>query len=286
MKDSFKYFFDIVEKERCTGFGIPPQHVHELIRQHFQENYNFSSLKTWSFGSQIINRKTIQSLLEVLPDKKSILVYAATEVLTVALQPLSHETISNKEDYGKMYMLPDIEVKVIDDQGLVVPLGNKGEICVRGSKVFHEYLEDPEGSAKAKETNGWVHTSDYGIMFDRARIKVLGRKTDLIDSHNQAVFPVEVEEILIENPDVLDVVAVGVPGNDGKEDICACVIDAPESNLKEKVEELQKWCEQEYTVANSNHLRPKYIVFLEAFPITPSGKIDRRAITQLAKKNM
>ncbi|KAK3742431.1 hypothetical protein QZH41_002195 [Actinostola sp. cb2023] len=184
---------------------------------------------------KVVPRKTIKALLDVFPQNKAILVYAATEVLTVGMQPLSQASIAKKDDYGKMYILPDIEVKIVDDEGLVVPLGTKGEICVRGPKMFLEYLEDPEGTSKAKKPTGWVHTSDYGIMYDRARIKVLGRRTDLIDTKFQAVFPVEVEEILLEHPDIQDVVAVGVPSKDEKEDICACVIQVPGSNLETRL---------------------------------------------------
>ena len=206
--------------------------------------------------------------------------YAGTEILTIGIQPLSQATIDNKEDYGKMSMYPDIEVKVIDDQGQVVPLGTKGEICVRGPKMFLEYLEDPVKTSKTKKSSGWVHTSDYGIMYDRARIKVLGRQTDMIVIRNQAVFSVEIEEILLENPDVQYAVAVGVPNKDNKEDICACVIEVPGCNLEARVDELGKWCKKAFM----EYTKPASVVFLESFPLTQVGKFDRIAIKRLAQE--
>ncbi|KAK3742456.1 hypothetical protein QZH41_011418 [Actinostola sp. cb2023] len=283
MNDSFKFMFDIIQTEKCTRSGIPQQHVPQLLLEKFQENYDLSSFSGWGFSGQIVHRRTIQSLLEAIPHTRAVLFYATSEVRIVAIQPLNLDSVTNKDDYGKMYILPDIEVKIVDDEGLVVPLGTKGEICVRGPKMFLEYLEDPEGTSKAKKPTGWVHTSDYGIMYDRARIKVLGRRTDLIDTKIQAVFPVEVEEILLEHPDIQDVVAVGVPIKDEKEDICAFVIQVPESSLETRVNELQKWCEQVFSV-NNHHLNPRYIIFLKAFPVSKAGKIDRRAVKRLAQE--
>lgn len=224
----------------------------------------------------------MRSLLEILPDKYVILVYASVEAMTVALQPVTSRNIDS-EDYGKMYILPDIEVKVVGEDGLIVPYGHTGLIHVRGPKVFKEYIGNPEKTTAVKSETGWMNTTDYGIMFEGGLLKVLGRQHDIIHRGCEKLFPGEFEDILNRHKDITDCIIVGVPDDNVMEELCACVIEVPGANLKGRVKELEDWCKEKYGVAA---VRPRYFVFLEEYPLVEGSKIDRRAIQDLANKEL
>lgn len=282
-EDSYDFMLKIIEKEKCDDCSIPQQDVAKLLSENFQDKYDLSSVESFGYGGQFVPRKTVRSLLNAFPSKFATLLYASTEALLVGLQPLSKESIDNSDDFGKMFIMPDTEVKVVDEEGLVVPLGTKGEICVRGLNIFKEYLGNPEETSRMKTKSGWLFTKDYGIMYEGGKLKLLGRKSDIILRGDTKLFPIEFEDILQEHPDVSAAIVVGVPDEVLKKELCACVIEVPGSNLKARVAELEKWCNKEFSKSpDIKGLVPKYFVFMEEFPIKARSKIHRFAIEQFA----
>jgi acyl-coenzyme A synthetase/AMP-(fatty) acid ligase len=253
-----------------------------MLSEDFQDKYDLSSVEGFGYGGQIVPRKTIRSLLNAFPSKFAILVYASVEVLVVGIQPLS-KNIINSHEYGQI----EVKVKVIDEDGLVVPFGTKGEICVRGTKTFKEYLGNPEATSKAKTKTGWVFTQDFGIMYEGGKIKVLGRESDIILRGKDKLLPVEFEDPLLEHPDVTDAVVVGVPDKVLNQELCACVIEVPGSDLKSRFAELEEWCNKKFSSSEeAKGFGPKYFVFMDEFPLKESSKIDRRSIEQLAAEKL
>lgn len=177
-----------------------------------------------------------------------------------------------------------VEVKIIDEQGNVVPHGKTGELVVRcvwrcaGYKnmasVFHKSLDD----------SGWFHTGDIAHFRKDGNLVVNGRYQERLSIGTTKVFPWPVEKALKQCYGVMNVYAVGVPDVRLNQVICACVQHEPDVKLT--ADDIYKYCDEIFlneSTAMGISLKPKYCLVLEEVPLTPSGKIDRRRIAAIAK---
>ena len=157
------------------------------------------------------------------------------------------------------------------------------QILVRGPMIFTEYLENASATSQAMTDDGWYRTSDMGVMDEKGRLKVLGRKGDLIKRATESYYPAEFERVILQHPLVARVVVIGVPDQRLYEEICACVV-LKNSHLEETQKaELEAWYEIEWP-SNSDGLswKPGHTVIFEKFPVTRTGKPDRIAIKKVA----
>jgi fatty-acyl-CoA synthase len=163
--------------------------------------------------------------------------------------------------------LPEIDVKVIDRRGDVVATREPGELCARGYLVMKGYLNRPEATGEVLEQDGWFHTGDVATMDEDGFIGIVGRLKDVIIRGGENLYPAEIESLLLEHPAVVDVAVVGVPDPYYGEEACAAV------RLAEVVapEELREWLGSRV----SHQKVPKYVVEVEGFPLTASGKVQK-----------
>lgn len=189
-------------------------------------------------------------------------------------------------EFGKMSIIPGVELKIVDENEKVVPRGNVGEICARNATVFLEYVDGPEATKQAKSPTGWLRTEDLGIMHEDGKIEVLGRKSEIIK------LPAEVENVLVQHPNVADVVVFGIPDQMLHEEICACVVlrqdtDSMACDEKIMLEELEDWCEKQFPPGPDGlSLRPKYILPIKKIPMMSTGKVSTREIKAEAMKQL
>jgi long-chain acyl-CoA synthetase len=168
--------------------------------------------------------------------------------------------------------LPDVEVAVWDDQNQVLPVGQVGEIMVRGRNVMKGYHRLPEETAKTI-TNGWLHTGDLGKMDDEGFITITGRKKDLIISAGENIYPREIEEALAQHPKVKEVAVIGVKDQVRGEVPKAFVIPKDGCTLDEK--ELRSYCRE----CLANYKIPKHFEIVADLPRTPTGKVLKRMLS-------
>lgn len=173
--------------------------------------------------------------------------------------------------------LPNVEIRILDDSGKEVPIGQAGEIAIRGPQVMRDYWQQPEETAKVKTPDGFFKSGDIGIMDTRGYTRIVDRKKDMILVSGFNVYPNEVEEVVAAHPGVLECAAIGVPDANSGEAVMLFVVKKDPGLTKEA---LDAYCHQELT----GYKRPKYIEFRAELPKTNVGKILRRELRDGATK--
>jgi acyl-CoA synthetase (AMP-forming)/AMP-acid ligase II len=166
---------------------------------------------------------------------------------------------------------PLIDVRVVDDEGRDVPVGEVGEIVCGGPKIMTGYWRKPEATAAVLK-DGWYHTGDMGTLDDEGYLSVVDRKKDMIISGGENVYPAEVENALYSHPKVADVAVIGVPDAKWGEAVKACVV----VKRGEDLSEAELIAHARTLIAG--YKCPKSVDFIEALPRNPSGKILRREL--------
>ncbi|MBI2738042.1 MAG: long-chain-fatty-acid--CoA ligase [Rhodospirillales bacterium] len=167
--------------------------------------------------------------------------------------------------------LPNVEIKILDDQGRELPLGEAGEIAIKGPQVMQGYWQRPDETALVMTPDGFFKSGDVGEMDARGYIKIVDRKKDMIVVSGFKVFPNEIEGVVASHPGVLECAAIGVPDAGAGEAVMLFVVKKDPALTKEA---LQAWCAQQFT----GYKRPKYIEFRDELPKTNVGKILRREL--------
>jgi long-chain acyl-CoA synthetase len=173
--------------------------------------------------------------------------------------------------------LPNVEIRILDDSGRDVPIGQAGEIAIRGPQVMRDYWQQPEETAKVMTPDGFFKSGDIGIMDERGYTRIVDRKKDMILVSGFNVYPNEVEAVVAAHPGVLECAAIGVPDANSGEAVMLFVVKKDPSLTKEA---LDAYCHQELT----GYKRPKYIEFRAELPKTNVGKILRRELRDGATK--
>jgi long-chain acyl-CoA synthetase len=173
--------------------------------------------------------------------------------------------------------MPNVEIKILDDRGNEVPLGQAGEIAIRGPQVMRDYWQQPAETAKVMTPDGFFKSGDIGEMDDRGYVKIVDRKKDMIVVSGFKVFPNEIEDVVANHPGVQECAAVGVPDEKSGEAVMLFVVRRDKGLTKEA---LAAYCAKEFT----GYKRPKYIEFRDELPKTNVGKILRRELRDGALK--
>ena len=160
-------------------------------------------------------------------------------------------------------------MKIAGPDAAPIPLGAVGEICARGYQVMSGYFEMPEATADTIDDEGWLHTGDLGSMDDRGYLYIRGRLKDMIIRGGENIFPAEIEHVLTEHPSVADAAVVGVPDEQWGEVAVAFVQRTPGSDVTE--DDLRAFVRSRLAPFKT----PASVVFVDAFPMTPSGKVQK-----------
>jgi fatty-acyl-CoA synthase len=197
------------------------------------------------------------------------IVFAQTEASPVITQTrLDDSPADRAETLGRPH--PRVEVQIADPAtGDTVPVGSIGEICTRGYHVMKGYFDNPEATSQAIDTEGWLHTGDLGSMDERGYCRIEGRLKEMIIRGGENIYPREIEQLLYTHPQVADVAVVGVPDDHWGEQVAAFVKPAPGNPITQ--DELASHCRAHLAA----HKTPRHWVFVDAFPLTPSGKIQK-----------
>lgn len=229
-------------------------------------NLDFSHLRLTCSGGMALTAETTKHWLELTkaPISEG---YGLTETSPV----VSNNPIDNVQMGTVGLPLPDTECKVIDDDNVTLPVGEAGELCVRGPQVMKGYWQRPDATAEVLDEQGWFKTGDIAIIQPDGFIKIVDRKKDMINVSGFKVFPNEVEDVLSSHPDVIEAAVVGVPDGEGSEIVKAFVVTANEALT---VEALRKFAKETLTAYKVPHL----IEFRKELPKTNVGKILRREL--------
>ena len=258
---------DMFEQEGGTcALAVPTMLIAMLEHPSFKGR-DLSSVKGIVSGGATVPPELIRRVKRDFDVTFSI-IYGQTETSPVLTQtrPGDSDT-DNEETVG--YPLPQTEMAILDPIGKIMPVDTVGEICCRGYMNMKEYFDNPQATADTIDGNGWLHTGDLGTMDDRGFFKVTGRVKDMIIRGGENVYPREIEDVLFGHPDVGDVAVVGIPDERWGEIIAAFVRPAPGAAPDASV--LFAYCREQL----APHKAPRRWAFMEEFPQTPSGKIQK-----------
>jgi len=173
--------------------------------------------------------------------------------------------------------LPGVDVKIVDPKtGVEVPRGVQGELCAKGYNVMKGYYNMPEATEAVIDKDGWLHTGDLATMDKTGYCNITGRLKDMIIRGGENIYPREIEEFLYTHPKVMDVQVIGVPSERYGEEVMAFIRLKPSQGLEE--EEMREFCQGKI----SRHKIPKYFHFIDEYPTTASGKIQKFKLREMA----
>jgi fatty-acyl-CoA synthase len=263
-----------VEWERCTSlYGVPTMFIAELALANFAK-FDLSTLRTGIMAGAPCPVEVMKRVRAEMHMDEVTICYGMTETSPVSFQTAVDDPVEKRVGtVGRVH--PHIEVKIIDEQGRIVPRNTPGELCTRGYSVMLGYWNDPENTAASIDPARYMHTGDIAIMDDEGYAMISGRVKDMVIRGGENIYPREIEEFLFTHPAIRDVSVVGVPDERYGEQLCAWVIRKEDATAGE--DEIKAYCQGKIA-----HFKvPNYVRFIEAFPMTVTGKIQKYKLREL-----
>ena len=258
-----------VEKEKCTALhGVPTMFISELNLPNIKE-FNLSTLRTGVMAGSNCPIEVMRNVIDIMGMEDVTICYGQTESSPVITQTRADDPLNLKvETVGRA--LPNVEVKIMKPgTNEELPSGEQGEICARGYVVMKGYYNNPAATEEAIDSDNWLHTGDLGTMDENGYVRVTGRLKDMIIRGGENIYPREIEEFLYQHPKVLDVQVTGVPDEKYGEEAVAWII-LKEGQIATE-EEIKEFCNGKI----SRHKIPRYVFFIDSYPMTASGKIQK-----------
>ena len=262
-----------IEAERCEGlYGVPTMFIAVLDCPDF-DGYDLSSLRTGCMAGAPCPVELMKAVVERLHMKDVTIAYGMTETSPVSFQTSLDDPLERRvSSIGRVQ--PHLEVKIIDAEGRTTPRGVPGEVCTRGYSVMPGYWNDPEKTAECLDPEGWMRTGDIGVIDEAGYGNIVGRIKDMVIRGGENLFPREIEEFLHRHPKVADVQVVGVPDPRFGEELCAWIRLHPHADANEA--EIRAFCDGQI----AHHKIPRHIRFVDEFPMTVTGKVQKFLIRQ------
>jgi fatty-acyl-CoA synthase len=265
---------EAVGAEHCTALhGVPTMFIAELEHPEFRPS-RVQSLRTGIIAGAPCPVELMKRLVGEMHLRHITIAYGMTETGPVSFQTSVHDPIERRvSTVGRV--LPHTEVKIVDGDARVVPVGVTGELLTRGYCVMRGYWNDPERTAEAIDDAGWMHSGDLAVLDEDGYCRIVGRSKDLIIRGGENIFPNEIEELLFTHPAVEDVQVFGVPDERMGEEICAWIRVRPGERLVEPA--IRDFCQGRIA-----HFKiPRYIRFVDEYPLTVTGKVQKYRMREL-----
>ena len=266
----------VVENEHCTAlYGVPTMFIAELNHPSFEQR-NLSSLRTGIMAGSPCPIEVMKNVVEKMGIRDITIAYGQTESSPVITQTRPEDSIERRvATVGRVH--DGVEAKVVDPvTGETLPANVQGELCTRGYLVMKGYYNMPEQTKMVIDAEGWLHTGDLATIDEEGYYRITGRLKDMIIRGGENIYPREVEEFLYAHPKILDVQVVGVPDSKYGEQVLACIRVKPGEDLS--VEEVRGFCDGRI----ARFKVPHYIQFVEEYPMTASGKIQKFKLREQA----
>jgi long-chain acyl-CoA synthetase len=258
----------IIEREKVTAIGGVPTIMWRILESPNLNQYDLSSVQRASYGGAPAAPELVERIEKVFPHMRKTLTtaYGLTETASVATAHGGDDYFAHPGSVGRA--APTVELRVVNDEGVDQPAGERGEIWIKGPTVMNRgYWRRPDAN-EASFSDGWFHTGDIGYLDADGFLYLVDRAKDMIIRAGENVYCVEVENVLFDHPDVIDAAVVGVPHKTLGEEVKAVVQLRDGATLT--AEELREFCAQHL----ANFKVPEYIEFRdEPLPRNPAGKV-------------
>ena len=265
-----------VEQERCTAlYGVPTMFI-AVLEHNLFDKFDFSSLRTGIMAGSPCPVHVMRQVIDKMYMREITICYGLTEGSPVITQTLPGDDMRRRtETVGRA--MPHIDVKIVDPEtGRELGAGEQGEVCCRGYNVMKGYYNMPEATEKAIDTDGWLHSGDLGVMDADGYLAITGRHKDMIIRGGENIYPREIEEFLYGLEGIVDVQVVGVPSKKYGEEVGAFVIK--KSGVDLTPDDIRDFCRGQI----SRYKIPKHVAFVEGYPMTASGKIQKYKLQELS----
>jgi fatty-acyl-CoA synthase len=265
-------FFDALNQDDITLTLLVPTIMHALINDPRWETADLSRLRMICIGSTIVPEQQVREVgARGVP---LVQVYGSTETAPIAAYMPVQQTTERPASTGKPAL--HCEIRLVDEDGRDVPVGEKGEILVRGPNVMSEYWNDPEATSAAF-TDGWFHTEDIAHCDNDGLLYVDGRSKDMIICGGENIYPAAVENVLGECPDLKEVAVVGGPDDYWGEVVVAVVVPNAASRDEKKILD---FCEGRI----AHFETPREVVFVDRLPRNAMGKIEKDTLREMVQQ--
>ena len=258
-----------VQKEKCTAlYGVPTMFIAELNHPMFPM-FELGSLRTGIMAGSPCPTEIMNRVIREMHATDITIAYGLTEGSPVMTQTSTDDPVELRVSTVGQH-LPGIEVRIVDPEtNREVPPGTQGEVVCRGYNVMKGYYNMPEATAEAIDAEGWLHSGDLGTMDANGYFKITGRIKDMIIRGGENVYPREIEEYLLAMPGVKDIQVAGIASAKYGEEVGAFVICKDGAAIRE--DDVRDFCRGRI----SRFKVPRYVFFVDSFPMTASGKIQK-----------
>ena len=262
-----------VQEERCTGLhGVPTMFIAVLNHPRFKE-FDLSTLRTGIMAGSPCPIEVMKRVAGEMNMREITIAYGMTETSPVSFQSSVDDPLEKRvATVGRIQ--PHLEVKIVDAEGRIVPVGIPGELLTRGYSVMREYWGDEERTREAIDASRWMHTGDLAVLDEDGYCNIVGRIKDMVIRGGENIYPREIEEFLYTHPKIADVQVFGVPDERYGEQLCAWISIQEGETLTE--DEVVEFCRDRI----AHYKVPRHIRFVEAFPMTVTGKIQKFIMRQ------
>lgn len=260
---------DAIEREQATAvYGVPTMYIAQL-QDPSLAGRKIHSLRTGIMSGAPCPIEVMRQVIDKLGPQELTIAYGQTEASPVITQTRTEDPLELRvETVGRP--LPDVEVKIVDPAtGSDLPDNQQGELCTRGHLVMLGYYHNPEATATAIDKDGWLHTGDLAVRLPNGYYKITGRLKDMVIRGGENVYPREIEEFLFTHPSVEQVAVVGVPDPKYGEELCAWI--KLKAGCTSTIDDIRAFCKAQL----AHYKVPKYVKFVDVFPQTVTGKIQK-----------
>jgi fatty-acyl-CoA synthase len=266
---------DAIERERATAlYGVPTMFIAELQDPTFSGR-DLRSLRTGIMAGSPCPIEVMRQVIDPMGAREMTIGYGLTEASPLITQSRSSDPIELRvETVGRV--LPGVDAKIVDPAtGRTLGDNEQGELCARGHGIMLGYYKNPEATAASIDPEGWLHSGDLAVRLPNGYYRITGRIKDMVIRGGENIYPREIEEFLFEHPAVEQAAVVGVPDPKYGEELCAWL--KLKTGCECTADEIRSFCQ----VNLARYKVPRYVKFVDAFPQTVTGKIQKFKIREL-----
>ena len=255
---------EALAQERCTAvYGVPTMFV-AMLQEMASRRFDLSSLRTGIMAGAPCPIDVMEQVNSQMNMREVTICYGMTETSPVSFQSLIDDPIDKRcATVGRVH--PHLEVKIVDDAGNIVPVGEQGELCTRGYSVMKGYWDDDQRTRESI-VDGWMHTGDLATFDAEGFCSIVGRVKDMIIRGGENIYPREIEEYLFRHPEISEAQVFGIPNAKYGEEVCAWIIAKPGAKLTEAA--IRQFCQGQI----AHYKMPQHIRIVDEIPMTITGK--------------
>ncbi|NMA79096.1 MAG: AMP-binding protein [Clostridiales bacterium] len=262
-------FLRAIDEEECTAIhGVPTMFIAALEHKEF-DKFKFPKLRTGIMAGSPCPIKVMQLVVDKMGAKEITITYGQTEASPATTMTTIDDSLEVRvSTVGKA--MPHVETKIIDPEtGETLGPNQQGEFCARGYNIMKGYYKMEDATAEAIDEDGWLHSGDLAMVDEKGYYKITGRIKDMIIRGGENIYPKELEEFIYTIHEVQDVQVIGVPSEQYGEEIMACIIVRQDMSIT--ADEIKRIVGENM----ARHKVPSYVEFMDEFPMTASGKIQK-----------